>query len=88
MTVYVDSLRPSLRSPRWPFAASCHLFADSVEELHGFADRIGLRRSWFQPGRGLPHYDLTGGKRAMAIRDGAVEASDRMLADWMHARGG
>jgi len=56
-----------------------HLFADIQEELHEFAAKLGLRRSYFQPGRprsdGSPsphwHFDLTVGKRQQAIRLGA-----------------
>lgn len=49
----------------------CHLWADTVEELHALAARIGLRRSWFQSHTRLPHYDLTPSKRALAIAAGA-----------------
>jgi hypothetical protein len=45
------------------------------------AARIGLKRSWFQSSHLLHHchYDLTPGKRAAAVRAGAVEvkAMDR-----------
>lgn len=47
MTVYVDDFRTQARvggiSGRWS-----HLIADTREELHAFASRIGLRRAWFQ----------------------------------------
>ena len=77
MTVYVDdSLIPATVnriSSRWS-----HLFADTQDELHAFAQSIGLRRSWFQPGKpfaGQPsrlwHYDVTEGKRRQAIAAGA-----------------
>jgi len=55
-----------------------HLQADSGEELHQFAARLGLKRDWFQsrPGRPeLDHYDLTRGKRQQALRLGAVAES-------------
>lgn len=73
MAVYVDAL------VRWPGArapfdkGSCHLTADTLEELHAFALRIGMRRSWFQDHRAAPHYDLTPGRREVAVRLGAVE---------------
>jgi hypothetical protein len=52
---------------------SCHLTTDGdLEELHAFAERIGLRRSWFQQHKVMPHYDLTPNKRAQALRAGAV----------------
>lgn len=56
---------------------SCHLYTDSadLEELHAFAERLGLRRAWFQPKPQVYycHYDLTPNKRAQAVRLGAVE---------------
>lgn len=80
MTAYVDELRPATRGPRirntprvW-----CHLMADTEEELHAFAQRIGMQRKWFQPGR-YPHYDLTPGRRLVAVRYGAVEVTARDL---------
>lgn len=79
MTVYVDQITDyggSVKgyvgkvSQKW-----CHMTADSIEELHAMADRIGMRRAWFQPGGWLHlcHYDLTLGKRAAAVAAGAVE---------------
>jgi hypothetical protein len=67
--VYVDTLRDW----GWRLGPSCHLAADTLAELHAFAARLGMRRSWFQPGRGRPHYDLTASRRAVAVRLGAVE---------------
>ena len=82
MAVYVDNANIPARvangrvvhDSRWS-----HLFADTQEELHQFAAQLGLRRSYFQPGRprsdGSPsphwHFDLTVGKRQQAIRLGA-----------------
>jgi hypothetical protein len=62
-----------------------HLLADTVEELHAFAEQLGLRRAWFQDpvvnGRPRPkpgsraaegwHYDVTDSKRERAIALGA-----------------
>lgn len=74
MTIYVDSLENWGWKMRGRTVASCHMFTDSLdlEELHRFAERIGMRRAWFQPHRVAPHYDLTPSRRAMAIRLGAV----------------
>lgn len=65
---------------------SCHMFADTVDELVAFAARIGLRREWLQglgeKGR-VPHFDLTEGKRWQAIRVGAVEVTrEQAVAIW------
>jgi hypothetical protein len=67
MTVYVDNERIEWRGKLW-----CHLVADSLEELHAFAARIGLRRSWFQDRASYPHYDVTTDVRERAIRSGAI----------------
>ena len=72
MSVYVDSLAPCMRTNYFPYTESCHLIADSVSELHEFADKLGLKRSWFQE-KSSPHYDLTKGMRQKAIEQGAIE---------------
>src|SRR5919205_635110 len=60
-----------------------HLTADDKPELHAFAQRIGLQRSWFQDkSRGLWHYDVTEGKRREAVAAGAVEISWRNREVW------
>lgn len=46
--------------------------ADDVEELHEFAAKIGLRRSWYQP-KSTPHYDVTYHYRQKAVEAGAAE---------------
>jgi hypothetical protein len=52
-----------------------HLWTDgTVDELHAFAAKLGMRRSWFQGHHAdFPHYDLVPARRAMAIRLGAIE---------------
>lgn len=72
MTVYVDDMRMKARVGRLD-ARWSHLMADTDTELHAFAARIGLRRSWAQyPGTWKSHYDVTDSKRAQAIAAGAV----------------
>jgi hypothetical protein len=75
--VYVDSI---VRYPgaRAPFReGSCHMTADTLEELHVMADRIGLARAWFQDHPKCQHYDLTPGRRRRAVELGAVEETCR-----------
>lgn len=48
------------------------MIADSTEELHQFAQSIGLKRCWFQA-KSSPHYDLTKNMREKAIKAGAKE---------------
>lgn len=64
----------------------CHLYADTTEELHAFAARIGMKLAWAQVSRrGTPHYDLTPSKRARAVREGALEL-DRKAAKALRDR--
>lgn len=74
MGVYVDQLLPCIPNKNWRYSKSCHLIADTLEELHDFAQQLGLRRAWFQ-NKILPHYDLTGNKRKQALKLGAIEIS-------------
>ena len=71
MTVYVDP-------PKYPYRRMimCHMVADTLDELHGMADRIGVARRWFQP-KSSPHYDICKSKRSLAIKYGAVEVDRR-----------
>lgn len=83
MTCYIDQL--SMTVSRVPEARRvgerhghlwCHLWTDGApEELHVFAESIGLRRAWYQTHRLVPHYDLVPPRRDAALRAGAVEAS-------------
>jgi len=91
MPVYVDSLfnavsenaQAKQHGTQW-----CHLICDGdLEELHRFAQHIGLKREWFQRSR-VPHYDLTPRKRAQAIAAGAHTPTSRSLSsirrDWIN----
>lgn len=75
MTVYVDELIDY----GWTLGPSCHMTADSDEELHTFALKLGMKRSWFQgpPKHTLHHYDLVRSKRILAVRYGAHELTGR-----------
>lgn len=78
MVIYVDPLftaTPRLAHVKKHGSQWCHLMSDSsVEELHDFAQSIGLKREWFQR-TSIPHYDLTPAKRVQALKNGAVELS-------------
>ena len=82
MTVYVDALRDWGWVMYGRTIQSCHMFTNSsdLQELHAMAANIGLKRRYFQDSSDHPHYDLTGSRRAAAIRMGAIEATSR---DWV-----
>lgn len=73
MSVYVD---PS----RWPFGRMlmCHMWADSMAELYAMVDRIGVNRKWLQqpPQASWVHFDISKGKRALAVSAGAIETDE------------
>lgn len=79
MSVYVDTpveyaaeVRGYVGQPRTRYRW-CHMIASTVEELHAMADRLGLRREWFQG----DHYDIVPAKRTLAIKCGAIPVQRR-----------
>jgi hypothetical protein len=68
MAVYVDDARIPWRGRRWS-----HLVADTPEELHEAAGRLGLRREWAQDRGRTLHYDLPDELRERAIDLGVAE---------------
>ena len=88
MTVYLDDWRQRAHlgpvDDRWS-----HLVADTDEELHAFAERLGMRREWFQGRTGRPHhahYDVPERARAEALAHGAVEVTWRDLGRMLRNR--
>lgn len=83
MSVYVDSLVGWGWKMRGQYVKSCHMIADSLDELHAMAAAIGMKRAWFQgpPKSRMPHYDLTASRRAAAVAMGAIECSRREFVD-------
>jgi hypothetical protein len=88
MNVYVDPIAPCLPNANWRWQSSCHMYADTEDELHAFAARLGLWRSWFQTHPTLDHYDLTEGKRRQAVRLGAIEVNKTELMDHVRRKRG
>lgn len=88
--IYVDRLRTH-RSRSEPARSAgeqfghrwCHLWSEDLDALHSMAERLGMRREWFQDRPGFPHYDLPPFRREAALAHGAVEHS---LKDWLRAR--
>jgi Protein of unknown function (DUF4031) len=68
VTVYIDDARIRWRGMEWS-----HLVADTADELHTAAERLGLRREWAQDKGRTLHYDLPEHLRAKAIALGLAE---------------
>lgn len=77
MTVYVDDMRA-----RYGSLVMCHMIADSDDELHAMADRIGVDRKWWQSPETTSgsHYDIAQTKRVLAVHAGAVQITQRQCA--------
>ncbi len=81
--IYVDSLNHWGWKIRGRRVASCHMIADTADELHDFAATIGLKREWYHDGIRYPHYDLTASRRAAAVEAGAIECDRRAFVGHM-----
>jgi hypothetical protein len=75
MTVYVDNARH-------PYGRMllCHMVADTTAELLYMADRIGVARRHIQHvNTEREHFDICQSKRALAVKAGAREITQRQL---------
>lgn len=90
MSVYVDPLVDFGWVLRGHRVKNCHMFADTLDELHALASTIGMKRSWFQPSppASIDHYDLTPGRRAAAVAAGAIELGRLDAVNWRRAQRG
>lgn len=81
MSVYVDSMN-------YPYGRMimCHMLADTEQELHSMADKIGVKRKWFQSKSSYPHYDICLSKKKLAIKFGAVEKSTKEIIQMMKGK--
>jgi len=70
MSVYVDDAVHAWRGQRW-----AHLMADTLDELHAMAQRLGIPRRAFQNKTSGAHYDVTTELREQAIALGAIAIS-------------
>lgn len=74
MAVYVDDM-----NAQYGRMKMSHLLADSNDELHAMAEKIGVARKWWQSPEKTAgsHYDICLSKKAKAIALGAIEITWR-----------
>ena len=79
VTILIDEARWWFDGRKW-----CHLVSDaSYEELHDFADLVGIPRRAFQG----DHYDVPEEYRPAMVAAGAIEVESRELLRRLRAAG-
>jgi predicted HAD superfamily phosphohydrolase len=79
VTILIDEARWWWRGKKW-----CHLVSDSsYDELHDFAERVGIPRRGFQG----DHYDIPEEYREELIAAGAEQVESRELVRRLRAAG-
>jgi len=84
VAVYLDDFRVRWRGREWS-----HLTADSTEELHEFAERLGVPRRGFHHNPDRPwkdHYDIPEALRGAALQMGAKEIGRREAVRMLRAK--
>lgn len=76
--VYVDS--PIFKKSPNGRKSYCHMVADSISELHLFAEQIGVKKHFYHRARYF-HYDLTSDQHVVAVAQGAKEVSSREILE-------
>lgn len=82
MAVFVDDMRA-------PFGRliMCHMIADTSKELVAMARKIGVQTKWIQDkGTYREHFDIALSKRKLAVGAGAIEITQRALAERLFAK--
>lgn len=82
--VYIDNTNASFGRMKM-----CHMIADTTEELLQMADKIGVQRKWIQDaGQYSEHFDISLGKKQLAIAAGAKEITMMELGRMLRKRPG
>jgi len=63
----------------------CHLVANTIPNLHSFAQSIGLNKCWYQNKRNKnqPHYDVKGAMIGKAINAGAKQVDSKTIVEFL-----
>ncbi len=79
MAVYVDKPifpRAASKNPRKLYG---HMVADTFQELHEFAVKIGVKKHFFHRSKTAHHYDITSDQHLVAINNGAKLVDSREI---------
>ena len=75
MAVYVDDMKAAYRG-----MIMCHMMSDTNHELIAMAIKIGVNPRWIQKeGSVYEHFDISMGKRKLAVQAGAIEMTRKDL---------
>lgn len=74
MSVYVDNA-----GIFWKGKKRYHLTADTFDEMHAFCQSNNINKCWFDNHKKHPHYDITFEQRELAIHNGALLVSSKIL---------
>lgn len=67
MAIYIDNVQIPHIGKLW-----CHMVADSLVELHTFAQLLNIPKRGFHVNASYPHYDITVELREKALTLGAL----------------
>lgn len=80
--VYIDNF-----NARFGRMKMCHMIADTHEELITTAISIGVNTKWIQyKGSYNEHFDISLGKKSLAIKNGAKEIGFREMSERINKR--
>ncbi len=85
MACYVDTAR-AYPGAGLRYTHFCHLLADTQDELHEMAERLGIPRRFFQDHPWRWHHDLPAHLRAKAVELGARELTLHEVGALLRAR--
>lgn len=76
--IYVDAptWTTGAKKPRQSYA---HMVADTHDELHAFAAKIGVKPHFFHKTPRMFHYDINKDQHVIAVAHGAIEVETKKL---------
>lgn len=66
-----------------PEKGCCHLVANKIDLLHGFAKTMGLTREFFQNKKNKPYYCVRGRMLKLALFYGAEQVNSRDIVKFL-----